>query len=873
MPKTSNLKMSDLWTISGAQIPAIYIKNKMSVHFQGMSKTMDFPLTIFLQGAPTCSVGISPEGLYNRINDAGRLVYINQKAMQLASAPIVRISTQGRLPAGDEKPVMLTTKKPQVMESHDDIPVSERYYYPPVDIKCVTISLAPPNTEMSYKFSKANGFDKLTTRVTRRLISPLLSGNEQTYMPSGVEEYEVENTSKQAQQIVLVIPRPSLANLLEKKYRPIDQDTAYICSAQLKGHVHNDFSFAGIRGVIMGSTESSCFNPSSAGGSSPEKMVIAVPEMEGVAIDTQPYFRLNSLRQDLLLKPDGSFYEKFGPKVNHDYGAAVSVTFTLKPKEMKKIPVAIVFDFPQQWYADGTAFDRKYVKSFQNADTRAQDMAKLALDKYPEWLAKTSTIQNKMLELISKSPSYKGDRKGALLLLRLIVNEFHFPLANAAAWIVDKDGNDVARFLECFDYPYVNSQDVDWFSMILLMLFPDVEREICQRFIDSIMEENLTERFYHTHASFTEARQHFIEHPEEYEGVSLTHVKAATKIKGSVSHDLTALTFGNPMRNKSEYTWYNNNYWIDLFPKIALRVLRNVKYTGDMEFLKKNWKSLKFGYEYLEKLDLDKDGIPEGNPDEVKNTFDNIPLFGIDSYSTNGFLAACKAMSKMAEMMKDTIAKKEYDEIFDKAFAVYEKLWIDKKVKGRRMQYYATCYEPATGKMNTDVWTNQLDGMWYLILMGEEPFIPAEKARAILKTIYINNRNPLGWATARTQTGKPVESDQGKDVWVASNYVLAQLLDYYDLVKESKEVYKVMDKVVFQHANSLITPESVRPTFEKEAGESKPGPHYIVCGYTRPGAIYSQLAMMFIKELQQKTGSTVIDSQQLKSFIADLFKQ
>ena len=103
MPKASSLKVGELFTISGAQISEIYVDNKMGVHFQGMSKTMDFPLTIFLQGAPTCSVGISPEGLYNRINDAGRLVYINHKSIQLASAPIIRI--------GDEKPVMLTTKR------------------------------------------------------------------------------------------------------------------------------------------------------------------------------------------------------------------------------------------------------------------------------------------------------------------------------------------------------------------------------------------------------------------------------------------------------------------------------------------------------------------------------------------------------------------------------------------------------------------------------------------------------------------------------------------------------------------------------------------------------------------------------------------
>ena len=856
MPKASNLKMSDVFTISGAQIPNIYVKNKMAVHFQGMSKTMDFPLTIFLQGAPTCSIGISPEGLYNRLNDAGRLVYLNQKAIQLASAPIVRISALGetspaakRRGGSDDKPIMLTTKKPELMESPDDIPVSERYYHRPVDIKQVSISLSTPLAQMSFKLGKAS--------VIRRMISPLLSGDVQALMPIGVEEYEVENTSKQSQQITLVIPKPTLANLSEKKYRPIDQDTAFICTPAIKGHVHEDFGFARIRGVVMGSTDS------------PERMAIAVPEMNSVKIDTQPYFRLNSLKQDLLLKADGGFYEKFGPKVNNDYGAAISVAFTLKSKATIKIPVAIVLDFPQQWYADGTKFERKYVKSFKDEKTRARDMAKLALDKYPEWLSRTTAIQEKIFELIQQDPSYKNDAKGALLLTRLVLNEFHFPLSNAAAWIEEENG-DVARFLECFDYPYVNSQDVDWFSPILLMLFPQVEKEICQRFIDSIMEENLTERYYHTHASFTEARQHFEEHPEQYQGVSLTHVKAATKIKGSVSHDLTALTFGNPMRNKSEYAWYNTNYWIDLFPKIALRVLRNVKYTGDTDFLKNNWKTLKFGFEYLEKLDLDGDGIPEGNPAEVKNTFDNIPLFGIDSYSTNGFLAACKAMSKMADMMKDAPAKKEYDEIFEKSFAVYEKLWIDKKTSRGRMQYYATCYDPATGKTNADVWTNQLDGLWYLIAMGEELFIPADRARQVLKTIYTNNRTPMGWATARTQSGKQVESDQGKDVWIASNYVLAQLLDYYGLVKESKEVYKVMDKVVFQHANSLITPESVRPTFEKEKGESAARPHYIVCGYTRPGAIFSQLVMLFIKELQKRTGTTRIDSGQLNSFVTNL---
>lgn len=842
MPKFHSLKPSDLFTISGAQIPTIYVQNKMTVHFQGMSKTMQFPQTIFLQGAPTCSVGISPEGLYNRLNDAGRLIFLNQKAIQLASAPFIRVG---------DKTVMLTTKKPEVMESPDDIPVSQNYYHRPVAVEQVSISLVTPLAEMTFKLKKV--------KVTRRMISPFLSGNVQALMPIGVEEFEVENTSNQPQQIDLVVPRPTLANLQEKKYRPIDQDSAFICSTPLKGHVHEDFRQAGIRGVVMGSKESQ------------ERMAIAVPEREGLAIDTQPYFRLNSLKQDLLLKADGGFYQKFGPKANNDYGAAISIAFELKPKATIKIPVAFVLDFPQQWYADGSVFERKYTKSFKDKESRARDMVKIALDNYLKWQSRTTAIQNKIFEHIQQDSYYKNDKAGALRLARLLFNEFSCPLSNASAWIEDKNGNDVARFVECFDYPYNNSCDVDWYSMIFLMLFPDIEQELCQRVIDSILEENLTERYYHHHASFVEARQHFEEHPEEYEGVSLTHIKAPIKIKGSVSHDLGAMTFGTPLRNISEYAWYNTNYWNDLFPKLALRVLRNVKYLGDTGFLKKNWDTLKFGFEYLEQLDLDKDGIPEGNPDEVKNTFDNINLFGIDSYSSNGFLAACKAMSRMAEIMKDSTAKKEYDEIFEKGFAVYERLWLDKKTRRGRMQYFVTCYDPATGKTNSDVWTNQLDGLWYLIAMGEEPFIPAEQARQALKTVFKNNRNPLGWATARTQDGKPVESDQGKDVWLASNYVLAQLLDYYGLVKESKEVYKVMDRVIFQYGNSLITPESVRPTFEKEAGETKAGPHYIVGGYPRPGAVLTQLVMQFVKEQQQRTGAAKIDSPTLNSFITDLF--
>jgi uncharacterized protein (DUF608 family) len=843
MSTSNRVKTTDIYTIPGPEIRRRYGDNRMFVHFQGMSKTLQFPPTIALMGAPTCSIGISPEGLYNRLNDAGRLILLSHNGIQLGSAPFVRVA---------DKTVMLTTREPWAVEGPDDPPALRNYYHPPVTEKQTSLSLATPLAELSYKLGKVN--------VVRRMISPLLSGTVQALMPISVEEFEVTNTSNEEQQVTLVIPRPSLVNLQEKELKPTDQDTVYACSTAVRGQVHHAFAASGMKGVVMASQECA------------DRMVIAVPESEGASIDLHPAFCLNHLKQDLLLNGDGTFYEKRAIIPKQDYGAAISLTFTLKPKASRRLPVAVALDFPQQSYIDGTTFERKYVRNFKDKETRAVDLARIALDNHPAWVERTAAIQNKIFDHIRKSPSYKTDKAGALRLTRLILNEFSFPLSNACVWVEDDDGRDRARFLECFDYAYIDPSDVDWYSMVLLVLFPTVEQELCQRFIDSILAEDLRPRFYHLHGSFVEARKHFKEHPEEYDGRSLTQIWDASKIKGSVAHDVGALPKGHPLRNVSDYAWYNNNYWVDLFPKLTTRVLRNVKFLGDVAFLKRNWQTLKFGFDFLKTYDIDGDGIPEGNPHEVKNTFDNLTLFGVDAYDATTYMASCQAMKVMAEMMGDEPARKQYEAAFATAAAVFEKLWREKtNRKGTKLQYYVTCRDTRTGKMNTDVWTNQLDALWAMVAMGEEPFIPAGRVKQILRTIYKTNRTTMGWAMARTENAEAVESEQGQDVYTTSNYVFAQLLDYYGLAKESKEVYRAMDRVIFEHGNSLISPDNLRAELEQEAGETSKHPHYIVAAYPRPGAVLTHLVMQFVREQQERTGATKVDGRELGAFVASIF--
>lgn len=843
MPKPTSFNVRDIYTIAGPEITAIYEKKKMAVHFQGMSKTLQFPQTVALQCAPTCSIGISPHGLYNRLNDAGRLIMLNQKAVQFGSAPFIRVG---------DKCAMLTQKELAETDTGDDVPAIKNYYHPPVPEKNVSLTIATPSAEFAYTVGRV--------RVVRRLVSPLLSGGEQTLMPLGVEEYEVQNNSKSAQSVTLVVPKPSLVNLQEKELKPTDQDSVYISTAAVYGHKHETFEADGVRGIVMGSTESA------------NRMVLAVAETDGVAVDLQPYFCLNRLKQDLLLNDDGSFYEKRQPVLRSDYGCAISLTFTVEPKATRKVAVSVALDFPTQVYIDGTTFERKYVRNFPDADSRAVELAKVALANYPEWWDKTVAIQKRIFDSIHSSASYKGDRAGALRLTRLILNELHFPLSNAIVWVQDEKG-ERARFLECFDYAYIDPSDVDWYSMVLLMLFPKVEKDLCQGFIDSILAEDPTPRFYHLHASFVDARKHYEEHPEAYEGVSMTQIRDAFKTKGSVAHDLGAMPKGHPLRNVSDYAWYNNNYWVDLFPKLMMRVLRNVKFTGDMDFLRQNWDTLKFGLEALLQLDFDDDGIPEGYPDEVKNTFDNLVLFGADAYDATQFLGGCQAMITMAQMIGDAEGEARVKRAFDKGWSSLEQLWREgKNKKGEKLEYYLTCFDPKSGNKNTDVWTNQLDALWYLISIGEEPFIPEERAKKILKTIYRNNRSFMGWAMCKTENGQPVESDQGKDVYTTSNYVFAQLLDYYGLTKESKDVYKHMDRVIFDYGNSMISPDNLRAEMETEMGETKPGPHYIVAAYPRPGAVWTHLVLNHVKAVQAKTKSKTVDSKDLIPFFGDLMK-
>jgi len=70
----------------------------------------------------------------------------------------------------------------------------------------------------------------------------------------------------------------------------------------------------------------------------------------------------------------------------------------------------------------------------------------------------------------------------------------------------------------------------------------------------------------------------------------------------------------------------------------------------------------------------------------------------------------------------------------------------------------------------------------------------------------------------------------------------------------------------------MISPDNLRAELETEMGETKPGPHYIVAAYPRPGAVWTHLVLNHVKDVQAKTKSKTVDSKELIPFFGDLLK-
>ena len=209
---------------------------------------------------------------------------------------------------------------------------------------------------------------------------------------------------------------------------------------------------------------------------------------------------------------------------------------------------------------------------------------------------------------------------------------------------------------------------------------------------------------------------------------------------------------------------------VDMNMQFVLMVLRDYLFTGDREYLTSLWDNVKRAMESMEKLDTDGDGLPDN--DTKRNTYDAWNFSGIPTYISVLWLSALKAASIIADRVGDKSYADKWNETLEKGKkSLEEKLWNGK--------YYNLWRNGGT--TDEALMTDQLDGEWFLRMMGVEGNFSDERVRDVLKFIFDSNFDPeQGLVNATCPEGKKTtihtyKNCQAEAVWTGIGYAFAAL--------------------------------------------------------------------------------------------------
>ncbi len=209
---------------------------------------------------------------------------------------------------------------------------------------------------------------------------------------------------------------------------------------------------------------------------------------------------------------------------------------------------------------------------------------------------------------------------------------------------------------------------------------------------------------------------------------------------------------------------------VDMNMQFVLMVLRDYLFTGDREYLVSLWDNVKRAMDSIEKLDTDKDGLPDC--DTKRNTYDAWNFSGIPTYISVLWLASLKAACVISDRVGDRSRYEKWDGILQRGKkSLEEKLWNG--------EYYNLW----RNKEETDesLMTDQLDGEWFLRMTGLSGNIPDERVAEVVDYIFRNNfdeEQGLKNATLplnRKTTVHSYKNCQAEAVWTGIGYVFSAL--------------------------------------------------------------------------------------------------
>jgi non-lysosomal glucosylceramidase len=604
-------------------------------------------------------------------------------------------------------------------------------------------------------------------RLVGEQLSPVIAGDlERSALPVGVFEWWVENPGDE----------PLTIGLLFSWADPPGGPAAGPAPAR----PHTPVSRADAVGVVFGDAGPAA--PTGLRGS----LAIAAVAADGWELTTRTNFDATG---DTALWADFAADGRLDPEVEPvrtssgaPTGAAIAATTVLEAGARRSIRFALAWDMPVVEFGGGRRWWKRYTRDWGRDGERAWDLVCHALEAAPAWRRMIEAWQAPILENPTRPDWYKA----------ALFNELYFLVDGGSFWEAgevggpEPDRDDAGRFalLECLDYPFYDTVDVDFYaSSAILELYPELESRGIRDLLATVPVDD-----------------------PRIVTIEASGRTAPRKVGGTVPHDVGGPA-DDPFYRPNWYRFQDVNDWKDLGPKFVLQVWRDAVAAGAVDgdaLIRETFPTVDAVLRRLAERDRDGDGLPEhdGLPDQ---TYDTWPMHGPSAYGGSLWLAATAAAEAMARRLADDAAATRWEGWFERAQVAYDRrLW--------RGDHYA--YDDGDGPSSESIMADQLAGQWYADVTGLGSLLPDERIEAALRTIHA--RNVRGFAGGRMGAvngmrpdGRVDESsEQSAEVWVGTAYALAAFMIGRGLVEEGWDTARGVAEVTYTRGLWFRTPEA-----------------------------------------------------------------
>ncbi len=625
----------------------------------------------------------------------------------------------------------------------------------------------------------------LGVRLVGEQLSPVIAGDlGASALPVGVFEWWMENPGLD----------PLTVGLMLTWQDPMTDPAADAPA----GAWHESFESTDTGGAILHAPAGA---PSGLRGT----FAIAASRAPGVTITVRDRFDALADR-DLWadFASDGRLEPSTDPRpsiAGEPIGAAVAATVELAPGERRSIRFAVAWDLPVVEFGAGRRWWKRYTRAWGRTGVRAFDLARHALEAAPSWRDAIEAWQRPVLESDVRPDWYKS----------ALFNELYFLVDGGSFWEAgevdgpDPDPDDPGRFalLECLDYPFYDSVDVDFYaSFAILRLFPELESRGIRDLLAAVAVDD-----------------------PEIVTIEASGARAPRKIGGTVPHDVGGPD-DDPFYRPNRYRYQDVNDWKDLGPKFILQAWRDALAAGPEgdDLIRAAWPTVERLLTRLATRDRDGDGLPEHNglPDQ---TYDTWPMHGPSAYGGSLWLGALAAAEAMAGRLGETEAARRWSGWFERGQVAFDRrLW--------RGDHYA--FDDGGGVSSDSIMADQLAGQWYADATGLGDLLPADRVATALRTIH--RMNVVGFADGRMGAVNGVRpdgtvdqsSEQSAEVWIGTTYALAAFMIGRGLTEEGWSTARGAAAVTYERGLWFRTPEA----YDRDG-------NYRASLYLRPLAIWA----------------------------------